>query len=196
MKVAIQPGRHPFGGCDKTLGHYQTVGKELLSFEEKRTLRGQGISRLIAEFRVGVSFVPVEVLELYLDDLLDVGTSEESLFIERSKRSKIFNVLLLGIFVAMFAAVIFFASKGNAYLQVAIIPMGVAVAFSLAWYLSPYSGVARRLGFARILSQEISRRRGGHAESEISFNASRALRGIFSPARPETAKGAALEIVK
>ena len=96
----------------------------------------------------------------------------------------------------MFGAVIFFASKGNAYFQVAVIPMGVAVAFSLAWYLSPYGGVARRLGFARILSQEISRRRGGFAEGDTILDQTRiGLREIFRPARPEAAKGAAFEII-
>ncbi len=172
---------HPFGGCNRLLGHYQTVGQELLRIE---TQGG------IGSFREGVAFVPVEVLESYLEDLLDLGVKEETLFITREFewfRSR--QVLGVGLVAALSTGL--YAASTGASLPVSF---GLSALFSfpfgVLFHGAPKSGLVRRMSFAQILSGEISRRRGRDRDGES--NTSRSLLSeVLGRAQPSPLQGAA-----
>ncbi len=150
---------HPFGGCNRLLGHYQTVGTELIKIES----RGG-----IGSFREGVSFVPVEVLESYLEDLLDLGVKEETLFINRDfvwYRSR--QLLAVGLGVALGVG-LYAASTGATLAVSSGLAAVLCVPLAVLFHGAPKIGLVRRMSFAQILSGEISRRRGRDRDSDAT----------------------------
>ena len=138
---------------------YARIGAELsaLDFGVSR----YGFVRNYENFRVGVSSVPVEVLESYFDDLLDIEISDEKLFISRRALGNFFQILsLIGLFGA-FGWGLWSVAKGASAAISFIFTIFMSAPFAVLWHFSPRMQLMRRLGFARILSQEISRRRGG-----------------------------------
>lgn len=157
--------KHPFGGCNRLLSHYQTVGEELLCVES----RGG-----IGSFREGVAFVPVEVLESYLEDLLDLGVKEETLYIHRESHwFRSWQILVLGLMVALGAG-LYAASIGASLLVSFGLTALLSVPFGFFFHLTPKIGLIRRMSFAQVLSAEISRRRGRDRDGD-----SAASRNIF-----------------
>jgi len=151
--------QHPFGGCNRLLQQYQQIGKALLTYEQ--VLCGALIPapRLVKEFSAGVSFVPVEVLESYLDDLLDLNVCDESLFI-KVRTAKRAMVLMATALVGLSGA--FFVWQGE--LTAALLPALLVTTFlagiGSAMYFLPRTKVIRRFSFATVLSREIASRRG------------------------------------
>lgn len=176
-----QTEKHPFGGCNRLLSHYQTVGIELLRIES----RGG-----IGSFREGVAFVPVEVLESYLEDLLDLGVKEETLFISRDFqwfRSR--HVLAAGLFAALGTGL--YAASTGASLPVSFcLSALLSIPCAILFHGAPKIGLVRRMSFAQILSGEISRRRGRDRDSDTESSRS-LFREVLGGPRRAPLQGAA-----
>lgn len=151
---------HPFGGCNKLLNHYACIGSELIKYEVTAGRYGYGTLSALKHFREGVVFVPLEVLESYLEDLLDIEVSETRLFITSngSSRSWLF-LCILGLMTAI-AVGLYAASSGASIWRSFGLTLLIALPFWVVWHLAPKDGVARRLGFAQVVSHEVARRRG------------------------------------
>lgn len=151
---------HPFGGCNRLMGQYQIIGSALLHYEERASSRFMLHRQHGREFSVGVSFVPVEVLETYLDDLLDLTVGDDTLFIKRSS-------FVIKRVVALLAVLGVGITLVESWLSIPLIPViFVAVCtlgvLCLAFAL-PRMRVVRRFSFATLVSREIATRRGqGH----------------------------------
>jgi len=112
-------------------------------------------------FEAGVSFVPVEFLESYLEDLLDLQSKDEDLYIATARKfswSTLVSILGLGLAIAIG---LFTASKGFSLLGSFTVTVVLALPFGVLWHFSPRDFVSRRLRFAKLLQNEVSRRRGG-----------------------------------
>ena len=178
--------------------HYRTIGTALLEFERdfgslRSMLFGVGddrttgvLSQPIKSFSVSVSFVPVEILESYFDDLLDIGVEESSLFIEH-KRFILPSVFisLCGLLVAI-AVGLFSVTAGATFGSAFMVTILLALPFGLFWHFAPKDRLARRIDFAKLLSQIIARRRGRDADGTSSEFLRRLVRG-----RRESIQGAA-----
>jgi hypothetical protein len=151
---------HPFGGCNRLLEQYHQVGQALLHYE--RRICGALIPgpRLSREFGHAVSFVPVEVLESYLDDLLDVGVSDESLFIKKLKPAKRALALIVIGVAALGASAIEVLNGATLASLSALILVTFFAGLGAALYFIPRMKVIRRFSFATLVSGEIARRRG------------------------------------
>ena len=114
----------------------------------------------IRDFSPTVSFVPVEVLESYLDDLLDLGVSDEGLFIKKPRLPKrtlaTWGVWLAALLVGALSLSAVVPSIPTPALLLASFLSGLASAF----YFLPRTKILRRFGFATIISREIASRRG------------------------------------
>lgn len=150
---------HLFGGCNKLLNQYKSIGSELLKFEGHVASYAYTSRVAQQEFREGIAFVPLEVLESYLEDLLDLEVPEEKLFIRRES----FNippvyVAFAGLLLAMGLG-IYAASAGASFFFSFALTASLSFPFAYMWQ-STRSSVGRRMRFAQVLSQEVSRRRG------------------------------------
>ena len=150
----------PFGGCNRLLEHYQQTGRALLGYERRicgALIPGQRHNR---EFGQSVAFVPVEVLESYLDDLLDVGVSDESLFIKKLQPAKR-ALALSAVGLAAFAVSAVEVMNGATIASLtALILVTFLAGLGAALYFIPRMKVLRRFSFATVVSGEIARRRG------------------------------------
>jgi hypothetical protein len=167
---------HPFGGCNRLLEQYQMIGRGLLGYERALCAALIPSARCLREFSSSVAFVPVEVLETYRDDLLDLGVSDESLFIKKSRptwRGLVFLALLL---VAFTGAL--FVLHGD--LTTALMPALLAITFlagiASTLYFLPRTRVIRRFSFVNIVSHEIANRRG-QDKTQMGNLATRLLMG-------------------
>jgi hypothetical protein len=165
---------NPFGGCTKLLSHYRQTGAALLAYE--RVVCGSPIPahRHISDFGQAVAFVPVEALESYLDDLLDLAVHDDSLFIRKSQPAKR-ALFLVALCCATLSYLVFVTATGAAS---AALPLLIVVAFCAgigsALYFLPRTKVLRRFSFATVISREIARRRG-HDRTSMGDFATRLL---------------------
>jgi hypothetical protein len=151
----------PFGGCLRLRDQYRQVGSALLDFEQeiyRGMLSGEVLRR---DFAHAVAFVPVEVLESYLDDLLDLRVSDESLFFCRRSAS-----LRLPLFLMVIGGATFCLTQ---VLESLPLPVVLGVAFLAGVVttvaLLPHTRPVRRFGAAKVVANEISRRRG-HSQDD------------------------------
>lgn len=167
-----------FGGCFALAEHYRTVGSELVAYESRvGPLRsvidlGRGYagrisesSKSFKEFSQGVSFVPVEVLESYLEDILDLQVSDQKLSIIRYNKPIPPGYFCLAGMGAALALGGYCAGIGGGLLLSMAVTLFMALPFAVVWYFVPHEGWVRRIGFAHVLSQEVRRRRGIHSEN-------------------------------
>lgn len=170
--------RHPFAGCSRLLDQYQQVGRALLAYEGRVGGALIPVHRYVRDFHFAVAFVPVEVLESYLDDLLDLGVCDDSLFIKKSRLSKR-ALALFSLGVIALSAVLWFGREGE---QLMSVPALVMVAFlaglGSALYFLPRTKVLRRFSFATLVSREIAARRG-HDKTSMGDFATRLLSREF-----------------
>lgn len=164
----------PFGGCNRLLEQYQQTGRALLEYERRicgALIPGQRHNR---EFGQSVAFVPVEVLESYLDDLLDVGVSDESLFIKKLQPAKR-ALALSAVGLAAFALSAFEVLSGATVASLtALILVTFLAGLGAALYFIPRMKVLRRFSFATVVSGEIARRRG-HDRTNVGGFATRLI---------------------
>ncbi len=163
------PPRKPPSGPSESQAHscpggiglqYQTVGRELIRYEAFESSAGLASIYSYSGFREGVAFIGVEVLESYLDDLLDSTVIDEKLFIARqiSKWNHLY-LPLLGFLLAICSGV------GSTQLGASVVLaccLGVilAIPFAMILYVAPRTGLRRRMAFAQVVSEEVLRRRG------------------------------------
>jgi hypothetical protein len=115
------------------------------------------------------------MLESYLEDLLDLDVADEKLFIRQAMANKrglalsglgLCGAVVVGVYAAS-AGVPLWSSLG--------ISIVLALPFAALWHFAPQERASRRLLFAKLLSQEIFRRRGvdkdGRAGSSAVFRA-------------------------
>jgi hypothetical protein len=129
-------------------------------------------------FGQSVVFVPVEVLESYLDDLLELGVSDESLFIKKTrpaKRALVLSALGVSTFVVSVVAVLNGATIASLS---ALIIVTFLAGLGGAMYFVPRMRSLRRFSFATVLSREIARRRG-HDRTNVGGFATRLLMRDF-----------------
>lgn len=154
-------------------------------------IKGSRLNR----FRVSVSFVETEILQSYLDDLVDLSISDESLNIRRTGlvRSLPFIMLIASLLVVnsfdtisgpggfMTGDLVSQAEGRIAGLTGSIAVLSGAAFAGICLILGIRSGYWRRLSFARIVSIEIDRRHGGgRSVGERSSRERFATQGLLS----------------
>ncbi|GEM_PF-4089575 len=118
-------------------------------------------------FRVAVSFIPVEILESYLEDLLSTSPSRFPLFLNRKRFSHATYIPLIAtslacILVASLIRLPYFASILILLSATALFGSGLAL-------YSYYHGALFRMRLARTLHDEIRRRRNRFDDTSITF---------------------------
>lgn len=114
----------------------------------------------VASFREGVSFVPVEVLESYLEDLLDLSIKDTVLNIHQTQKwFQSLKVLALGLLGSVVGGM-YSVSTGASLLSSLSLTAVLGSPFLSILYVVPKMSLMRRIRFARVLSAEVSRRRG------------------------------------
>lgn len=118
-------------------------------------------------FRVAVSFIPVEILESYLEDLLSTSPSRFPLFLKRKRFSHGTYIPLIAtslgcILVASLIRLPHFASILILLSATALFGAGLAL-------YSYYHGALFRMRLARTLHDEIRRRRNRFDDTSITF---------------------------
>lgn len=149
---------HPFGGCERLLAQYRNIGAELLTIEAEPK---ESVEATAEKFRFAVAYIPVQVLEAYLEDLLDLDVGESTLFIRPPTSCANMKWFFL-------SGLLFGACAVGAWYLVVELHAGVAIGFALSFLVAPvglllvrpYWSLMRRLRFAQVLSREIARRRG------------------------------------
>ena len=186
-----KPSVPAFGGCRRLLAQYKTVGHALLSVEHLSDAYRSGAQR---NFEEDVAFIPLEVLESYLEDLLDLEITDGQLFIVREPGLRP-SLGLSGAMLSMVAAVAMFAFTGNLVLLAGFAFVSL-MSFLLHMAETPH-GAVRRVSFARVLSCEVSRRRGeGGDAHHFAWTSTRFdIKGLFGQSEGTAIHGAARKIV-
>ena len=136
---------------NQLLENYRLIGRELICVESSGT---------VASFREGIASVPLEDLESFLEDLLDLSVQEEVLGIQRDRPwFYSLKVLSFGILGAV-AGGLYCVSVGASVLSSFSLTLILGAPFGSILYLTPRIGLMRRMRFARIVSSEVNRRRG------------------------------------
>lgn len=195
MNVRAENDMHPFGGCNKLLSQYATIGTALQKYEHSMRRLGALRSSAFIQFREGVSFVSVEVLESYLEDLLDLDVDESKLFIE-SKATGLRWVVVaaLGLCAAI-ATGLLATSRGSSLLVSFGLTLCLAFPFGLLWHFAPRDAAARRMSFAQVLSHEVSRRRGTDKGPGADVRSGFLFSELLVQKNPGSARSAAAKIV-
>jgi hypothetical protein len=191
-----QKARHQFGGCNRLLNQYRVIGSELLRFEANSYKYTYGLTCDTTELREGLAFIPVEPLEAYLEDLLDLEVGEDYLFIFREKGRfhpviVAFSGLLFAICTGLYAA-----SSGASLFLAFALTFSLALPFAVLWHFAPREGAMRRLGFAQVLSQEISRRRGHDRDTGEGTRSGMVINRLLPRKAQASAQGAAFDFVQ
>jgi hypothetical protein len=132
-------------------------------------------------FEAGVSFVPVEILESYLEDLLDLQSKDEDLYISHPQNFSWSSLIaVVGMGIAMSIG-LFAASKGLSLLSSFAITFILALPFGVLWHFSPRDFASRRMKFAKLLQNEILRRRGGGTYLSMPLRLLSSGRGMGKP---------------
>lgn len=195
MNSELETEQHPFGGCNKLMSQYNCIGTELLKYETSVRRYGYGSFSSFTHFREGVSFVPVEVLESYLEDLLDLDVGEDKLFIARRTQGiRWMLISALGLCAAIGVGLAS-ASKGASLVSSFGLTICLALPFGILWQLAPRDGVARRMGFAQVVSHEVARRRGTDKGPREHISSTLLLGELLAHKSPGSARAATLRII-
>lgn len=165
--------RHDFGGCNNLLAQYRAVGAALMTYQKE-----SGFSSFLdlysdlrkkeslpdRNLRHALAFISVEVMESYLDDLLDLDVQEEKLFIQTKTKFPLYPLVSAGGILLTVAAGLFMVDSGYTVSFSFALTILMAIPFVVLWHMSPKQGLALRLIFARALSQQISKRRGNDGD--------------------------------
>ncbi len=144
--------------------HYTLIGKSLLELESQIPFYNFLVSKTPSCLQSNIAFVPTEVLESYLEDLLDFSINDEKLCINKSNLQTPYYLLsLLGLLLAVIFGLQLAYSGATFYMASSGVLL-IALPSALVWHLSPKIAPNRRLFFAKILSQEIDRRTGNHPD--------------------------------
>ena len=151
--------------CQSIKSQYEVIGIELLKYEKSCVdWRLTNEAAALGCFRVGVSFLSVEVLETFLDDLLDINVSDKRLFIE--KQSRLAGFMFLAALLAALGVGVHAFVLGVPYIHCLALSLSLCLIALLIWHRS-YDKASRRLRFVHVLKSEISRRRGGADDGSV-----------------------------
>lgn len=175
-KASETPSAHPFGGCNRLLENYRMVGRGLLAYESGSCATLIPNGRSLRNFSTAVAFVPVEVLETYRDDLLDLGVSDESLFIKNCSLCWRGRVVLCILVAALIGALCVWHGDLAAALMPALLAATFLAGIATTLYFLPRTKAIRRFSFATVVSREIGQRRG-QDKTQLGNFASRLLMG-------------------
>jgi hypothetical protein len=171
-----------------SLSHqYRVIGSELLRCEETPFSSSNQEA-----FQQGVAFISLELLESYLEDLLDLEVCEAQLHLHRPNRR--FGSMLLGMLGAAgaLAVGVYVSFLGTSLGASLLLTLTAALPFAVLFHFASRQSTVRRLKFAQLLSQEISRRRGGDGTTSVVRSRQLLSLGKLIPMRfPRSAEGAA-----
>lgn len=143
---------------------YAIIGEALLHYESKTKNATTDYNFAFNELRENLVFTNVELLESYLEDLLNIKISDGALYIERSKcRFAGIPCELTLVLIALAGGLTFYLLDTNIITAILLTAL-LSLPLLLISYLAPFT-VKRRMVFARALSKEIARRRGRDDES-------------------------------
>lgn len=142
------------------------------------------------ELQVSTAFVPIEVLESYLEDLLNAVIPDERLFI-KTRRSGLASMALalVGMVGATILGLLAVSSGAPLVLSLAL-TVCLAFPFAVLWHFAPREGAARRMRLAQVLSRVIAYRRGGD-RGESRRSGRTLLSELLAGKTSETTQGAA-----
>lgn len=185
---ALTGSNHPYSRSGKLVSDYRTIGTELLRYESGTRSYGYQSFSAFTGFREGVAFIAVEVLESYLEDLLDIDISDDALFIRmRGFRVRSTHWALAGLLGAVTVGL--YAATTGASLPLSLaVTVALAFPFAIVWHFAPRDGLTRRVGFAQILSHEISRRRGGDEGRPKTLSPAALLEKLVAHRNPSSAR--------
>jgi len=178
----------PQWGSRLMLRHYQIIGLALLAYEEQREGLLSKAEVCEKSFREGVAFVPVEVLESYLDDLMDLGVEDERLFLKRP-RQELIRFLWSLAFLAIGSVVLILLLGNTIYMALSV--AALAAALYLPFWQRSRSQVIRRLKLARVVTKEVNRRRGRDDMPLTPIHSDFHWKEFFSRGRTSSFPGAA-----
>lgn len=141
---------------------YAIIGSQLINYETQLCRCVYRAQQYCRDFGISVSFVPVEVLESYLDDLIDLECTDERLCIKR-ECGALPAYVGMSLLAAVFLAVLFWGALAAPLHEYHFTSLGLlftALLGGAALVFVYPSRTTRRLRFAHLLSQEIARRRG------------------------------------
>ncbi len=177
-------------GSRLLIRHYQIIGMALVAFEEERESLLSKAEKCQKTFREGVAFVPVEILESYLDDLMDLSIEEEKLFLDPG-RHHVVRLLWRSAFLAVGSSILVML-LGNSVYAASCIAL-LAASLYLPFWQRARGQVVRRLQLSRVVSREVNRRRGRDDSPFIPVSGEFNWKEFFSRGRTTSSlPGAAL----
>ena len=189
-----------FGGCQRLKTHYTLIGQALKNCEVmygcrfstwKLKARGQERAEVAEQFRQESVFVPTEVLESYLDDLLNLSKPDGDLFISPGTACVVRQKLFTGICAFGTLALLVGDMIHGAIYKVLVLLLGLGSTVGLSALLRPQGSIRRRMYFCQIVSQEISRRRGRGAKLPLWAQPRQVIEQLFQSGEYRPLHGAA-----
>jgi hypothetical protein len=175
-----------FGGSSQLRHHYRIIGAALLKFEADTSDYNYRSFEPACALRENLAFLPVEVIESYLESLLDPEVSESELFIGRTAGGWASALVSLAGLMGAIGLGLYAATSGASLMLSFALTVCLAVPFAVLWHYYPKGHLARRMSFARVLSEEIARRRGrdGKLGRSVAFDepSGRSKAGVFPSA--------------
>lgn len=144
---------------------FKIIGKVLLEIEESNLLYSFLPKQPKKILQENLAFMPTEVLEAYLEDLIDFTISDEELYIKNAKDSR-FELLTL---LSVVGTTMVMSYSGFELLSTSLTVGFIIILAAVIQKLTPSILPNRRLFFARILSAEISRRNGDQNKDKSSI---------------------------
>jgi len=180
--AAFDSQKSLFGGCERLLVQYRAIGAALKRYEHSCML--PGFSKVMRsaerELRISLSPIPVEVLESYLEDLLDLELEEGRLFIEQPgvPLTSTKMVCILAAF-GILGGTLGLVAKTT---PITSTLLGAAIALLFFLFCLSKHQTTRRMRFANLISKEANRRRGNPRDGIPRNHVMRVNR--FSPLTP------------
>ncbi len=182
-----------FGGCERLRNQYRMIGDALCEYEQQAPSFRSPSKETLRSFQQALVFVPVEVLESYCEDLLNLEIRQERLFIgPKTVSSNGWIVSIIGSLGAL-AIGLYAASRGSSLFVSFGLTVLLALPFAVLWHLATRNGSLRRFQFAQIVSQEIERRKGGKGGMSVAQGSG--LIGGFFPGKVDSSRGNAVSSV-
>lgn len=138
---------------------YILIGQALQAYDQRCFVEGVAEQPSFTALREDLVFVQLEILESYLEDLLNLKVNDEHLHIRIvcpswKLRTYEFAIVCFAVLLGAIASL-----SGAAQFTSYALTVLAATPLLALYYFAPRSA-RRRMRFARLLSKEISRRRG------------------------------------
>jgi hypothetical protein len=147
-------------GRDALAGQYLTVGAALSHLEMQNAFARSPSETLVKDFQHDVAFVPTEVLESYLEDLLNLQVEDGTLHIKSPARFTMGTMVpFLGLLLSLGLGV-YLAAHDLSFVFACLATILASLPFIALLRFMPSSRTTRRMLFARVVSREVTRRRG------------------------------------